>query len=231
MVEHVDEGVGRIVKRLQDLGVADDTAIIFMSDNGGLSTAEGSPTSNVPLRAGKGWLYEGGIREPAFIIWPGAVKPGSVCDEPFISNDFFPTMLEMAGLPTRPKQHLDGVSIVPLLKQTGKPDPRALFWHYPHYSNQGGSPAGAVRCGDYKLIEFYEDSRVELYNIKEDVGEKTDLAAKMPDKAAELRKTLHEWRKSVDAAMPPPNPNYKGGDPVEPSTRPGSRPASGGRNA
>jgi len=172
-----------------------------------LSTSEGHFTSNLPLRAGKGWLYEGGIREPMIIRWPGHTKPGSVCDVPVISTDFYPTMLDMAGLPARPKQHCDGMSITPLLGGDGKMPDRPLFWHYPHYGNQGGSPGGAVRLGDYKLIEFYEDNHVELYNLADDIGEKNDLAAKMPDKADQLRKLLHDWRKSVDAAMPTPNPN------------------------
>jgi arylsulfatase A-like enzyme len=183
-----------------------------MSDNGGLSTAEGSPTSNLPLRAGKGWLYEGGIREPLIIKWPGVTKPGSVCDAPVISNDFFPTMLAMAGRPLEPEHHRDGVSLEPLLSGSGKLDRPAIFWHYPHYGNQGGSPGGAVRVGDWKLIEFYEDMHVELYNLREDIGEKHNLAAKMPEKVAELRKLLHDWRQSVNAAMPTPNPDYlKGG--------------------
>ena len=208
MVESVDESVGRVMSKLEDLGMADNTVVIFMSDNGGLSTAEGFPTSNLPLRAGKGWLYEGGIREPMIIKWPGIVKPNSVCAVPVTSTDFYPTMLEIAGLPLKPKQHIDGVSLVPLLKGNRKLQRKAIFWHYPHYGNQGGSPGGAVRIGDYKLIEFYEDNRVELYNLKEDVGEKKNLADKLPEKAAELRKMLHTWRKAVDAKMPSPNPDY-----------------------
>ena len=207
MVESVDESIGRVMNKLEQLSVADNTVVIFMSDNGGLSTSEGSPTSNVPLRAGKGWLYEGGIREPMMIKWPGVVKTASVCAEPVTSTDFYPTMLEMAGLPLRPKQHCDGISLVPLLRQRGKPGRKAIYWHYPHYGNQGGSPGGAVRAGDYKLIEFYEDNRVELYNLKEDIGEKNNLADKMPDKAAELHRMLKDWRKKVDAQMPTPNPD------------------------
>ena len=209
LVESVDESVGRVMKKLDDLGVADNTVVIFMSDNGGLSTSEGLPTSNLPLRAGKGWLYEGGIREPMIIKWPGVVKPQSVCSQPVTSTDFYPTMLEMAGLPLKPKQHIDGVSLVPLLRGKEKLKRKAIFWHYPHYGNQGGSPGGAVRIGDYKLIEFYEDNRVELYNLKADIGEKKNLAGKMPDKAAKMRKILQTWRKDVHAQMPKPNPDYK----------------------
>ncbi|MGB2823217.1 MAG: sulfatase/phosphatase domain-containing protein, partial [Phycisphaerae bacterium] len=166
------------------------------------------PTSNVPLRAGKGWLYEGGIREPMIIKWPGVVKPGSTCQEVVTSTDFYPTMLEMAYLPLRPRQHCDGLSLLPLLKRTGKLKREAVYWHYPHYSNQGCTPGGAVRAGDWKLIEFYEDMRVELYNLADDISEKNDLAAKIPWKADELRRMLHAWRKEVGAVMPKPNPNY-----------------------
>ena len=209
MIQSTDESVGRVMKKLDELGVADNTVVFFMSDNGGLSTAEGSPTSNVPLRAGKGWLYEGGIREPMIIKWPGVVKPGSVCTEPVTSTDFYPTMLEIAHLPLKPKQHCDGVSLVPLLKASGSLNRKAIYWHYPHYSNQGISPGGAVRAGDYKLIEFFEDNHVELYNLKNDISEKHDLSAEMPQKTTELRKMLHNWRKTVDARMPKPNPNYR----------------------
>jgi len=209
MVQSVDESVGRVLKKLDALHLADNTVVIFMSDNGGLSTSEGSPTSNAPLRAGKGWLYEGGIREPLIIKWPGAVKPGSVCGEPVISTDFYPTMLEIAHLPARAKQHCDGVSLVPLLKQTAALKREAIYWHYPHYGNQGGSPGSAVRAGRYKLIEFFEDGRLELYDLKQDIGEKNNLAGKMPDKAAELHRRLRAWRKEVAARLPTPNPDYK----------------------
>ena len=210
MVQVMDENVGKVLGKLDKLGLAGNTAVIFMSDNGGLSTSEGSPTSNLPLRAGKGWLYEGGIREPMIIRWPGVTKPGSTCDVPVISTDFYPTMLEMASLPLRPKQHVDGVSLAGLL--AGKPktlDRKAIYWHYPHYGNQGGRPGSAVRAGDYKLIEFFEDKSVELYNLKDDIGEKNDLAAKMPEKVAELRRMLRAWRKEVDAKMMKPNPRWK----------------------
>ena len=207
MVQSTDESVGCVMNKLEALGLSDTTAVIFMSDNGGLSTQpRKSPTANVPLRAGKGWLYEGGIREPMIIKWPGVVKAGTLCHEPVISNDFYPTMLQMARLPLRPNQHTDGLSLVPLLTGTGKLDRNAIYWHYPHYHGSGTRPSGAVRAGDYKLIEFYEDNRVELYNLKKDISEKHNLAEKMPQKAAQLRKMLHNWRKSVNARMPDPNP-------------------------
>jgi len=207
MVQSVDESVGRVMAKLEELGVADNTVVIFMSDNGGLSTvAREGPTSNLPLRAGKGWLYEGGIREPMIIKWPGVVKAGSVCGEPVTSTDFYPTMLEMASLPLRPKQHVDGVSLVPLLTDAGSLKRKAIYWHYPHYHGSGNRPSGAVRAGDYKLIEWYENGAVELYNLRDDISEKNDLAKKMPEKAAELRSMLHRWRKQMKAKMPASGP-------------------------
>jgi arylsulfatase A-like enzyme len=202
MVESVDRSVGRILDMLEELGQKENTVVLFFSDNGGLSTSEGSPTANVPLRAGKGWLYEGGIREPLIIKWPGVTRPGSVCVQPVISTDFYPTLLEMANQPLRPGQHMDGISFVPLLREEEPGQERALFWHYPHYSNQGGKPGGAVRQGDYKLIEFYEDFHVELYDLNRDVGEHTDLASRMPGIRDRLRNRLHQWRKRVNARMP-----------------------------
>jgi arylsulfatase A-like enzyme len=213
MVKSLDEGVGRVLQKLTALGLDDRTIVIFFSDNGGLSTAEGSPTSNAPLRAGKGWLYEGGIREPLMVRWPGVTRAGRVIDQPVISTDFYPTILAMTGQPPRPDQHVDGISFAPLLKGDDPPAPPqqrdALFWHYPHYANQGGGPAGAVRQGDWKLIEDYEDFHVELYNLKDDPGESKDHAADLPDRANELRKRLHDWRHDVDAQMPTPNPDYR----------------------
>jgi len=209
MVEAMDLAVGKVLTTLKEFGLDDNTVVFFMSDNGGLSTSEGHPTSNLPLRAGKGWLYEGGIREPMIIKWPGVTKGRSVCSEPVTSTDFYPTMLEMAGLPLKQSQHIDGLSLVPLLKRRGKQNREAIFWHYPHYGNQGGSPGSAVRAGDYKLIEWFEDGRVELYNLKKDISEQNNLIDKMPQKAAQLTKMLSRWRKEVDARMPTPNPNSK----------------------
>ena len=209
MIQSVDDSVGRVMDKLKELGLEKNTAIIFMSDNGGLSTSEGMPTSNLPLRAGKGWNYEGGIREPVIVKWPGVTKPGSVCDEPVISNDFYPTMLDMAGLPLKPKQHVDGVSFEPLLKGAKSLDREALYWHYPHYSNQGDTPSAAIRVGDYKYIEHFEDGEQELYNLKKDIGERNNLAEKLPQKTKQLKEKLHKWLKEVYAKMPKPNPNYK----------------------
>ena len=209
MVQSMDESVGRIMKKLEDLGLDSSTVVFFMSDNGGLSTAEGHPTSNVPLRAGKGWLYEGGIREPMIVRWPGVTREGSTCDVPVISDDFCPTILEMAGLPPGPEPHADGASLVPILTGRGDLRRKALYWHYPHYSNQGGRPSGAVRAGDWKLIEQFEDGRAELYNLKDDLAETSDLATRMPDRARELQRMLAAWRTAVGAQMPAPNPDVK----------------------
>ena len=209
MLEQMDSAIGRVLAALDKNGLTVKTIVIFMSDNGGLATAEGHPTSNLPFRGGKGWFYEGGIREPLIIRAPGITKAGSVCDAPVISTDFYPTLLELSGLPLMPEQHRDGISIAPLLKG-GSILSRTFYWHYPHYSNQGGGPAGCVRDGDWKLIEWYEDGSHELYNIREDVSEKNDLAAKMPDKVKELTEKLGAWRKEVGAKMPVPNPDYDG---------------------
>jgi arylsulfatase A-like enzyme len=205
MVEAMDQAVGKVLNGLDRAGLADRTIVVFMSDNGGLSTSEGHPTSNLPLRAGKGWLYEGGIREPMIIRAPGVTKPGSICETPVTSTDFFPTLLELAGLPLRPEQHVDGMSLVPLLK--GDSLVRGpIFWHYPHYGNQGGAPGGAVRDGDWKLIEWYEDSTPELFNLRDDLEEKHNVAAANPAKVKELQAKLGAWRKQVGAVMPAPNP-------------------------
>jgi arylsulfatase A-like enzyme len=208
MVEAMDQAVGTVLTAVDRLGLTGKTVVFFMSDNGGLSTSEGHPTSNLPLRAGKGWVYEGGIREPMLVRWPGVTKPGSVCTQYVISTDFHPTMLAMAGLPPRPPDQVDGMSLVPLLKG-GTLDRGPIFWHYPHYGNQGGAPSGAVRRGDWKLIEWYEDGRLELYNLKQDPGEKHDRAATSPlrDEFATL---LAAWRKETGAVMPTRNPRFTG---------------------
>jgi len=203
MVQSVDESVGRVMAKLEELGLEQNTIVIFMSDNGGLSTvSREGPTCNLPLRAGKGWLYEGGIREPMLIKWPGTVEPGGVCDEVVASTDFYPTMLEMAGLPPRPEQHIDGLSLVPLLKRTGTLQRDAIYWHYPHYHGSGNRPSGAVRAGNYKLIEWYENEQVELYDLRDDLSEQKDLATAKPAKAAELRGLLHAWRDRMNGKMP-----------------------------
>ena len=200
MMESMDHAVGHVLDSLERNGLTKGTIVIFMSDNGGLSTSEGSPTSNVPLRGGKGWLYEGGIREPYMISAPGLTQPGTVCHYPVTSMDFYPTLLDLANIPPKPEQHLDGKSLVSLLRDPDSSlNRKSLHWHYPHYSNQGGFPGGAIRQGDYKLIERFEDGRVHLFNLTADLGEKEDLAESNPDKVVSMRKDLHEWYRKVDA--------------------------------
>jgi arylsulfatase A-like enzyme len=216
MLEQLDAGIGRVIAALKENGLTEKTIVVFMSDNGGLSTSEGWPTSNLPLRGGKGWPYEGGVREPMIVLAPGVTKPGTTCDAPVISTDFYPTLLQLAGQPLKPGQHLDGVSFLPLLKGETTPRGNALFWHYPHYANQGGPPCGTIRDGDWKLIEWYEDGALELYNIPQDIGEKNNLAAQHPDKVKALHEKLIAWRKEVGALMPTPNPDFN------PNKKPGA---------
>jgi len=211
MIDSLDDSVGRILKKLDELGLADNTIIFLNSDNGGLmyeTTSRDNVTSNRPLRAGKGHLYEGGIREPLIVRWPGVVKPGTVCDEPVASIDYFPTIREICSVDPKEVPQVDGLSLVPLLKTGKGVHHDAIYWHYPHYSNQGGPPAGAIRAGNYKLIEFFEDGRLELYDLSKDVGERNNLAQSEPAKTADLHARLVAWRKSVDAVMPQPNPGY-----------------------
>jgi len=198
--------VGRLLDALRELGLEENTIVIFMSDNGGLSTGKNkkSPTSCLPLRAGKAWLYEGGIREPLIIKWPGVTGAGSICSETVVSTDFYPTMLEMAGLPLRPEQHLDGLSLKPLL--SGKKetlDRDAIYFHFPHdhHINSMGA-SGAIRVGDYKLVERFSNMKVELYNLKDDLGEQHDLSQSMPERTAKLTEMLHDWRVNTGARMP-----------------------------
>lgn len=206
MIDSVDQSVDRVTRKLDELGIAERTVVIYTSDNGGLI----SSTSNVPLRAGKGSPWEGGTRVPLIVRWPGHVAAGTTCRTPVISVDHYPTLLELASVAGDPKHNakVDGQSIVPLLEQKGTLARDAIFWHYPHYHPGGATPYGAVRQGDFKLIEFYEDRRVELYNLKDDLGEKTELSAKMPEKARELQTALADWRAKVGAQMPTPNPKY-----------------------
>ena len=214
MVYAMDENVGRVLEALDKLNLTDNTVVIFMSDNGGLSTLyrKNAPTSNYPLRSGKGWCYEGGIREPMIIRAPEVTKPGSTCEVPVTSTDFFPTMLELAGMPLQPKLHVDGKSLVPLLKGGKSLDRKAIFWHYPHYHGSAWKPGAAVRAGDWKMIEFYESGRAELYNLKDDLSERKELSKSHPEKKAELQKMLRDWQKEIGAVMPTQNPNYKEGD-------------------
>lgn len=209
LIYSMDENLGRLLQALKDNGLEENTIVCLLSDNGGLSTAEGSPTCNAPLRGGKGWLYEGGIREPYLIKYPKLNTAGRKCSMPVTSVDFYPTILDMAGLPLKPEQHVDGVSLLPILKGDKSFDRGPIYFHYPHYGGKGDTPAGAVRDGDYKLLQFYEDNHIELYNLKNDISEKHDLSKAEPEKAARMLKMLEDWRKSCGAKMPVPNPDYK----------------------
>lgn len=207
MVESADDSMGRLLNTLDASGLASRTIVIFFSDNGGVrfQAKNANPiTNNTPFRAGKGHLFEGGIREPLLIRWPGVTKPGTVIDDPVSSIDFFPTLCEAAGVQTA---LVDGRSLLPLLQGKSQPE-RPLFWHYPHYSDQGGRPAGAIRLGEWKLIEFYEDGRLELYHLAVDPGERRNLVKKESERAKKLHGMLADWRSSVSASMPKPNPNY-----------------------
>jgi arylsulfatase A-like enzyme len=217
MIASVDESVGRVLAKLDELKLSENTLVIFTSDNGGVGgyTREGIKqggdiTDNAPLRSGKGCLYEGGVRVPWIARWPGTIPAGTT-DTPYISVDLMPTLIELSGGKAPDKQPLDGVSLVECLKSGGKKAPeRDLFWHFPGYLGAGkGSwrttPAGAIRSGDWKLIEFFEDGKKELYNLKDDESQKADLAAKQPEKVKELHAKLVTWRKAVNAPMPTEN--------------------------
>jgi arylsulfatase A-like enzyme len=208
VVEGMDLAVGKVLQKLKELNLEDNTIIVFFSDNGGLAINEGTPTSNLPLRAGKGWLYEGGIREPLIIKWPQVIKAGTKTEIPVISNDFYATFLAAAKLPLIPKQHTGSSNLLPLLKGEDMKE-RALFWHYPHYSNQGGSPGSAIRKGDWKLIRWYETGKEELFNLKDDMGEQHNLLTKEPKITKSLGKALSKWLKSEKALFPTENPAYQ----------------------
>ena len=200
MIEAMDRVIGKVAKEIKESGIEDNTIIIFTADNGGLST-NSAPTSNLPLKGGKGWMYEGGIRVPMLIVWPGNTKANSQCSEPVITTDFYQTIVEMTGI-SKPRQLDDGKSLVPLLKQEKGFERKALFWHYPHYSPQGAKPASAIRSGDWKLIRNYETDQVELYNLKDDLGETKNLSKKKRKMKQRLENKLEEWLKEVDASMP-----------------------------
>ncbi len=204
MVETMDGSVGAVLAKLDALGLAEKTLVIFTSDNGGLSTSEGWPTSNEPLRAGKGWLYEGGVREPFIVRWPGKVKRGTISDRVISTPDIFSTVMEACGLPPV-KSAQDSVSLLPTLRGDSQPPRGPIFWHYPHYGNQGGFPGGAMRDGDWKLIERYETGALELYHLANDLSERTNLAEKEPLRSKAMQAKLLAWRKDVGAKMPTAN--------------------------
>jgi len=220
MVEAMDLAVGKVLAKLDELGLTKDTLVIFTSDNGGLSTSEGSPTSNLPLRGGKGWLYEGGIRDAAIIRWPAMVKAGAVVDTPVCHVDYLPTIL--AATETQSTAKFDGVSLLPLFEGKELPE-RSLAWHYPHYGNQGGAPGAAIRRGDWKLIHWFEKPDApELYHLRDDLSETKNLATQEPERVKAMLAELKAWQKDVGAIMPTKNPAY---DPAKPNGRGASAPA------
>jgi len=196
MIRGLDDAVGAIRAKLSELGLDERTVIVFFSDNGGYEKF----TTNKPLRSGKGWLYEGGIRDPLVVVWPAQTRPGSHSNTPVSSVDFLPTLLSIAGL--EPSAQLDGTDLSPILKGTGTLEREELFWHFPHYSNSGSAPAGAIRSGSLKLLEFFEDGRKELYDLDQDPSESNDLAASRPEDVERLSRALTEWRERVNAQMP-----------------------------
>lgn len=210
MMEELDGSVGRVLQKLEELKLADKTIVIFFSDNGGLE----ADAKQTPLRSGKANLYEGGIRVPFIVRWPGVVKPGVACSEPVISTDFFPTFRDILEVKDTPEGPIDGVSVLPLLMQTGSLNRPAIYWHYPHYHGSSIGPCSAVRAGDYKLIEWLDESvhadrhKLELYNLRDDPGERNNLARKLPAKAEQMRRMLDLWRYDVGAQEMPPNPDY-----------------------
>ncbi|MGI9429342.1 MAG: sulfatase [Bythopirellula sp.] len=207
MVESVDESVGRVMHTLQDLKLDDRTLVIFTSDNGGYAKA----TDNSPLRANKGSNYEGGIRVPVIISWPGKTKPGSVSHDPVISTDFYPTILAATEQKLRPHQHLDGRSLVPVIRGSGLIDRDALYWHYPHYNQHPQSfPSGAIRAGDWKLIENFETGQLSLHNLASDIAESNDLSRQQPKLVTQLHDKLRAWREQVGADPMRPNPEFEG---------------------
>ncbi len=209
LLEELDQSVGRIAEAVDRAGLAENTLILFLSDNGGIEHEQSGRvvTSNKPLRGEKGTLYEGGIRIPAIARWPGKVPTASECAQPIITTDLYPTLLDLASLSQPPDSSLDGVSLAELLTDPTKPITRdSLHWHLPHYHH--GSPASAIRRGDWKLIEFFEDNSLQLYNLGTDPGEQTNLATREPARAQELQAALAQWRTQVGARMPVPNPNY-----------------------
>jgi arylsulfatase A-like enzyme len=210
MIEAMDDAVGIVLDTLDELGLAENTIVCFTSDNGGVSSGDAYPSSMLPLRGGKGRQWEGGIREPLYVRMPGQIESGTICDVPVSGIDFYPTFMDLAELDVPSEQVIDGKSLLPLLK--GKEDEeltqRDLFWHYPHYGNQGGDPSSIIRSGDWKLIHYYEDDRDELYNLASDRGERNDVVAINEELASKLRHRLDQWLLEVEAKLPAPDPEY-----------------------
>ncbi len=211
MVQSVDESVGNIMQQLAKLGLSQNTIIVFTSDNGGLTTLpkkRKAPTAVTPLRAGKGWLYEGGIRVPTIMKFDGVIPKNTIADEPIISTDFYPTILDLANLPVLPTQHQDGKSLMPLFTNN-QLSREALYWHFPHYHGSLNRPSAAIRVGGYKLMEWFEDGTLELYNLEADIGERENLVEQLPEKALEMKKQLRAWQEGIGALFPVENLEYK----------------------
>ena len=200
MIWNLDQNVGRLIRVLQKKGIYDRTVIVFTSDNGGLSTAEGSPTCNAPLSEGKGWGYEGGIRVPLIAVGPG-IRAHTVCETPVTLPDWYPTLLALSGIPMHPHHTVDGMDISPLLRGEEMAE-RPIFWHYPHYGNQGGTPVAAVRFGRYKLLRFFEDEHVELYDLLQDISESFDISGSQPQRAKEMKELLDTWIQETGGILP-----------------------------
>ena len=210
MIEAMDEAAGMVLDALDRNGLAENTIVCFTSDNGGVSSGDSYSSSMLPLRGGKGRQWEGGIREPLYFRYPKMIAPGATCDVPVSGIDFYPTLMEMAGVGVPGGQHIDGVSITPLLRGEEGKDiaARNLYWHYPHYGNQGGDPSSIIRRGDWKLIYYHEDGREELYNLSEDIGEQHDVIEANRERAAEMRAALDSWLREVGAKFPVKDPEY-----------------------
>jgi arylsulfatase A-like enzyme len=207
MIRNLDRNVGRVLSALEEAGLASDTLVVFHSDNGGLSSGRMPPTCHAPLASGKGWMREGGVRVPLIVRWPGTVRPGTVGSEPVTSPDFYPTLLEAAGLPPAPGQHVDGRSFLAALR--GEPFERGpIFWHYPHYSNCGGRPGCAVRLGSHSLVRDFDSGRTDLFDLERDIGQARDLTGELPESSSELEALLDAWLADVGALFPAPNPDW-----------------------
>jgi arylsulfatase A-like enzyme len=207
LIEEMDTAVGRVLKKLDELGLAENTIVVFTSDNGGVASGDSFSSSELPYRGGKGRQWEGGTRVPYYIKAPGLTLPGATCDTPVSGIDFFPTLLALAGATAQPAEDIDGVSLLPLLTG-GTIAPRPLFWHYPHYGNQGGEPSSIIRRGDWKLIHYWENGRHELYDLSVDPGELNDLATRESERTAQLWSDLKTWLDQTAATIPQPNPAY-----------------------
>lgn len=210
MIEALDNAVGEVLATIEDKGERDSTLVIFTSDNGGVSSGDAYSTSNLPLRGGKGRQWEGGIREPFYIRYPKITEPGTQSAAPAIGSDLYPTILDLCGIESKPNQHVDGVALTSALK--GQPNDqltrRPLYWHYPHYDNQGGEPSSLMRLGEYKLIQYHLDQQNELYHLPSDPSEQNDISAEQPDRTRKMAEQLLTWLESVDAKMATPDPRY-----------------------